>query len=314
MDMTGRPAIEDFQPRSFDEAQARFTRLDPSFARLWSAHVSYLLSRPQLDQRTRLLILVGQYTLTGRTPQLEEAIEVALGKGIEPQDVLEVILQCYVYTGQWQVIAATEVFERVLAASPGGAQAVASPTEAQPQRDLDAERSSWSPTDRDDPRLERFLDRYGWQGISTGLRLRPGHHINLVDTLDALDPGFLQNWLDSVYLGMYSRKRLDDRTRILCVVGDTLAVGEGHQSRRHMRSALHAGATPRELLEVIFQTTAIFGHPYLIPMALDDLVLLADDEGRLAELVDADRIDGIRRIAQARTSRRGGVQEIGTVV
>jgi alkylhydroperoxidase/carboxymuconolactone decarboxylase family protein YurZ len=311
--VTDRPAIQDFQPQSFDEAHARFGRLDPDFAELWSAHVSNLLSRPHLDQRTRLLILAGQYTLTGRLRQLEETVEVAFDKGVPPHEVLEVILQCYVYSGQWQVIAGAEVFERVLERTPGAIDSLLQSRKVQPERDLESERNSWSPSDRADPRLDQFFERYGWLGISTGLRLRPGHHINLVDTIDALDAGFLQNWLDSVYLGMYSRNRLDDRTRILCVVGDTLAVGEGHQSRRHMRSALRAGATPRDLLEVIFQTTAIFGHPYLIPMALDDLVLLADDEGRLDELVAADRVDSIRRIAAARTSRLGGVHEIDTV-
>jgi alkylhydroperoxidase/carboxymuconolactone decarboxylase family protein YurZ len=159
--------------------------------------------------------------------------------------------------------------------------------------------------------FERVLD--GWLGIATGLRIRPGHHINMLDTVCALDPHFLQAWLDTVYEGMYSRGRLDDRTRIICVVGNTLAVGETHQSRRHMRSALRAGATPRELLEVIIQTTAIFGHPYVMPMALDDLVRITDDEGRLDELLDPDRIDDVRRIAAARAARRSGIQEMDTV-
>ena len=71
---------------------------------------------------------------------------------------------------------------------------------------------------------------------------------------------------------MYARRVLDDRTRIICVVGNTLAAGEQHQSRRHMRSALRSGATPKELLEVIFQTTGLFGHTHLMPAAIDDLI------------------------------------------
>jgi Carboxymuconolactone decarboxylase family len=103
---------------------------------------------------------------------------------------------------------------------------------------------------------------------------------------------------------------LDDRTRIICVVGNTLAAGEQHQSRRHMRSALRSGATPKELLEVIFQTTGLFGHTHLMPAAIDDLVRIADEEGRLDELLAPDRIDEVRRIVAARVASRGDVAEI----
>jgi alkylhydroperoxidase/carboxymuconolactone decarboxylase family protein YurZ len=139
--------------------------------------------------------------------------------------------------------------------------------------------------------------------------MRPGHHINLVATLDALDPGFLQIWLDTVYQGMYSRRVLDDGTRLLCTVADCFAVGETHQATRHMRGALRQGVAPRELLEVIFQTTAIIGHPFMLPLAVDDLVTILADEGRLDELVEADRIPIISQIVAARVARRRGVQD-----
>ena len=134
-------------------------------------------------------------------------------------------------------------------------------------------------------------------------------HINMIDVLDALDPDFLQIWEDAVYDGMYGRGVLDDRTRLLCVVGATLSLGETHQSRRHMRAALRAGATPREVLEVIFLTTAFFGHPYVMPAAFDDLIRILDDEGRVTELVSEERVDTVRRIVAARVARRDGVQD-----
>ena len=312
--MDHHQVMADFHPRSFSPRYERFRRVDPEFADTWVAHVASLLSRPQLDVRTRLLVLVGQYTMTGRLEPLEEIIGVALDKDVAPAEILEIVLQCYVYGGQWPVSAAVEVFERVLDGRPGGFEALEASRRAVPDRDLEREREGWIASDREDPRLSGFLERYGWEGIATGLRVRPGHHINMLASIDALDQDFLQHWLDAVYEGMYSRGRIDDRTRIICVVGNTLAVGEGHQSRRHMRSALRAGATPRELLEVIIQTTATFGHPYVMPMAIDDLVRIADDEGRLEELVGPDRIDEVRRIAAARAARRSGIQEMDTVV
>ena len=287
-----------------------FERLDPHFAELSSSHLSRLLHRPQLDARTRLLVLTGQYTVTGKLDQLEETIEAALDAGVRSSDILEVILQCYVYTGPWVVAAAGEVYLRVLERRPDATDDLSVRLDEGDGRSLEEERATWSEADRDDPRLAALLEKYGWHGISTGLRLRPRHHINLVATLDALDPAYLQTWLDAIYGGMYVRGVLDDRTRIICVVGNTLAAGEQHQSRRHMRSALRSGATAKELLELIFQTTGLFGHTHLMPAAIDDLVRIADEEGRLDELVTPDRIDEVRRIVAARVASRQSVAEI----
>jgi len=298
-------------PHSFSRRYRLFAGLDAGFTEMWTRHVATLFARPQLDMRSRLLVLVGQYTMTERFGPLEETIDAAIREGVERGHVLEIILQCYVYAGQWPVAAATEVFARVVARGPDPQRLDATAT---PPRDLDRERETWSPTDRVDPRLENLLARYGWKGISTGLRLRPGHHLNLLDTLDALDPEFLQSWLDAVYEEMYSRSRIDDRTRLLCVVGNCLAVGEGHQSRRHMRGALRNGVTPRQLLELVFQTTAIFGHPHLMPLAVDDLVRIVDDMGMLEELVAPGRIGDVRRIVAARVARRAGIEDMETVV
>ena len=308
--MVKDPSIETVMPAGAARLRELFQRLDPSFAKLSSTHLSRLISRPGLDARTRLLILTGQYATAGRHDQLGETIEAALDAGVPRSDLLEVILQCYVYTGPWVVAAAGEVYLRVLERRPELTDDLAARVDDGSSRNLEEERAAWNEADRDDPRLPGLLDMYGWQGISTGLRLRPRHHINLVATLDSLDPEYLQTWLDAIYGGMYVRGVLDDRTRILCVVGNTLAAGEQHQSRRHMRSALRSGATPKELLEVIFQTTGLFGHTHLMPAAIDDLVRIADEEGRLDELVADDRIEEVRRIVAARVASRGGVAEI----
>ncbi len=265
--MVKDPSIETVMPAGAARLRELFQRLDPDFAKLSSAHLSRLLSRPGLDARTRLLVLTGQYAITGRHDQLGETIEAALDAGVSPSDLLEVILQCYVYTGPWAVAAAGQVYLRVLERRPDIEHGLSARVDDGSARSLEAERATWDEADRDDPRLAPLLEKYGWQGISTGLRLRPRHHINLVATLDALDPDYLQTWLDTIYGGMYVRGVLDDRTRVICVVGNTLAAGEQHQSRRHMRSALRSGATPKELLELIFQTTGLFGHTHLMPAA-----------------------------------------------
>ena len=300
--------LEQYMPRAAGRLADLFERLDPVFAEVWTTHQQRLLSRTQLDQRTRMLVMTSQYTVTRMHEPLGENLEAAIEAGVDPTHLLEAILQCYVYTGTWIVATACEVFESVMARHPDAARS--DPTaDVNAGRNLEVERSTWSATDASDVRVDRIIETYGWHGFSNGLRLRPGHHINLVDTLDALDPDYLRAWLDAVYDGMYGRGVLDDRTRLLCVVGATLALGEKHQSRRHMRAALRAGAAPTEVLEVAFSTTAIFGHPHVMPAVLDDLIRILDDEGRISELIAADRIDSIRAIVAARVARREGVQD-----
>src|SRR5688572_5677919 len=103
-----------YMPESAGALRQLFDRLDPAFADLWSTHLSRLLARPQLDVRTRFLVLTGQYTATGKIRQLEETIGAGLRAGVPSSEILEVILQCYVYTGPWVVAAACDVYERVL--------------------------------------------------------------------------------------------------------------------------------------------------------------------------------------------------------
>ena len=307
--------VEPYRPETFARRLETFAQLDEHFAANWLAHASRLLRRDQLDRRKRLLVFTGQYTMLGNQEALEETLEAAISADVDPRELLEVILQCYVYAGESVVEAAAGVFltvvrRRGLLEKVQDAQLQLGATRS--DRSLDQERQNWSDDDRDDPRTEELIERHGWYGISSGLRLRPGHHLNLLTTLEALDPEFLEIWVDTIYERMYTRRVLDDATRLLCVVGNCLAVGETHQSRRHMRGALRQGADPVEILEVIFQSTLAVGHPHLMPMTLDDLVTILDDEGRLDEVVDADRIDEVRRIASARIAKRDGVEEVPT--
>ena len=127
------------------------------------------------------------------------------------------------------------------------------------------------------------MSRHDWRGISTGMRLRPKHHLNMLSYLHSLDEEFADLWIDFTYRGMYARGILDDRTRILCIVGNCIAVGEGIQIRSHMRGALRAGASPREVLEVLLQSSALFGMPNLM-RSLAIFVKMIAEEGRLDEI------------------------------
>jgi alkylhydroperoxidase/carboxymuconolactone decarboxylase family protein YurZ len=305
-------ALTAYRPSASRRRQV-FAQLDPAFARTWLRHAGRLLARPHLSMRMRFLVFTGQYTMVQNLEALEEVLEGALTTGVDPLELLESILQCYTYAGESRVEAAAAVFTRV-ATRTGTLEQVRESAEARmaaaPAPLTAAERDAWDPGDRDDPRLPGFLERYGHRGLRTGLRLRPGHVLNLATTLDALDPEFLQVWLDTVHEDMYSRGVLDDATRLMIVIGNCFAIGESHQARRHMRSALRSGASPQDLLELIIQSTATFGHPSLMPLAFDDLISILDELGRLGDLVDTDRIDEVRRITAERVARRQGTQDL----
>jgi alkylhydroperoxidase/carboxymuconolactone decarboxylase family protein YurZ len=96
--------------------------------------------------------------------------------------------------------------------------------------------------------------------------------------LEGLDEDFTQAFYDLGYDDMYGRLVLDHRTRLLCMVGNTLAIGEIVQTRHHMRTAIRQGATPREVLEVLFQSVLVVGHPNVVPERIRDLVAIVKEE------------------------------------
>jgi alkylhydroperoxidase/carboxymuconolactone decarboxylase family protein YurZ len=135
------------------------------------------------------------------------------------------------------------------------------------------------------PRREELLRKYGWRSLSPGLRLQPTHHVQSADRLDRVDPHFNKLWLDFIYAGMYSRGVLDDRTRILCIVGELYVMGEFHQAEHHIRNALTNGATPREVLEVILHSTIYAGMPRFVRF-IGILERALEEQGRLHEITE----------------------------
>lgn len=305
-----------FYPRGYDQRRAQLQHLDPQFASIWETYLTGLLGRDVLDLRTRLLVLVGQYTMRENTEALAETIEAALAADLDIREILEVILQCYVYGGEFTVLRGVDVFSEVVEAAgrldevadrglPEGAHHAG--------RDEEIEKNTWAEADRNDPRMAQLLERYGWERLTDGVRLRPGSLINVLSFFDIIDPDFLRLWLDVVWSGMYGRRVLDDRTRIICIVANCIAAGDTFQYTRHMQGALREGATPKELLEVVLQSCHLFGHPLMIGVVINDLFRLLDELGRLEEaLDDPSRVDEVRRVFQARIAMRNTVKDLSS--
>ena len=275
------------QPKSFERRVAQRDALDQHFTKLWlDFAIEGLGRRPALDTRTRLLVLAGQYTMAKSHAALEDTLRAAVAAGVPPREVLEIILQCVVYGGHTTVEPAIEVFHRV-AGELGLLEELKRtqlPVDGNDRRrSREAEAKTWHPDDVADPRFERLIERYGWLAAGRGLTLRPRHHLNILDWLDRIDPEFAGLWVRFCYQGMYSRGIVDDKTRLLCMIGDCLAVHEDVQAIGHMRGALRNGASPREVLEVVLQTCVNFGMPGMLK-ALEAFVKVMADDGRLAEI------------------------------
>jgi alkylhydroperoxidase/carboxymuconolactone decarboxylase family protein YurZ len=241
--------------------------LDPHFTKLW-LEFTYggMTGRGILDERTRHLILVGQFLVMEDPDQFEIQIRNAL-RHASPREVLEVLLQATVYLGYPKIMRAMKVFTKVLRKLGRMKEITATQlpiASHSKKRSLDAERKTWGVSAQDCPRQEELLKKFGWEGLSTGFRLQPSHHHKTVEQLERVDEHFLKLWLDYIYAGMYVRGILDDKTRILCVIGELIVMGEFIQAENHIRNALTHGATPREVLEVILQSTIYVGMPRFV--------------------------------------------------
>jgi len=263
-------------------------RIDQHFTKLWLDFTyAGMAGRGILDERTRCLVVVGQFLAMDEMEQFPIHIRNAL-RHATPREVLEVILQAAIYLGYPKIIRATRVFTNVL----NDLGRLGEITRTQPPidgrragRSLEAERKTWGITEADCPRREELLRKFGWEGLSTGFRLQPSHHHRSVEQLERVDQHFLKLWLDYIYAGMYTRGILDDKTRILCVIGELFVMGEFVQAENHIRNALMHGASPREVLEVILQSTIYTGMPRFVRV-VTLLQRILEEDGRLGELTD----------------------------
>ena len=262
--------------------------IDPHYARLL-LDFTYggMLARGVLDDRTRSLVLIGQLVALDEMEELDRHVRRALAEGTSPREALEVILQTTVYLGYPRARRAIRVFTSAINALGRMDEIRATqlpPDGRSSERDLESERGQWQPA-RNPELQEKLLSKYGWRSLSPGLRLQPTHHLESVARVDRVDPHFTKLWLDYIYAGMYSRGVLDDRTRILCIVGELFVLGEFHQAENHIRNALAHGATGREVLEVILQSTIYAGMPRFVRF-VGILERALEEHGQSSELTE----------------------------
>lgn len=110
--------------------------------------------------------------------------------------------------------------------------------------------------------------------------LNPGMEEALIQRYDELVPGLSQSVVDFAWGQQYARDGLDLKTRFLVTVGALTA--QGGQTRPQLKvniaAALKAGATKREIGEVIWQMALYGGLPAAINGLNAALEVFAEDE------------------------------------
>jgi 4-carboxymuconolactone decarboxylase len=255
------------RPRDFLNMVEWRDRIDQHYTRAW-LEFTYggLFMRKNLDDRTRLLVSVAQLLAMNEMEAFERQIPSALSAGASPREVLEVILQSTVYIGFLRAGRGARTCVKVLE-QLGRLDEITDtqlPLEGRTaERSLAKERELWPPAKSAEETAwrERMLQKYGWEGVSTRIRTQNHQSNDSIDTYDRVDPQYLQLWFDFIYAEMYPRGIIDDRTRLLMMVGICLALNEPVQLANHIRGALLMGANAREVLEVIVHSTAYCGMP-----------------------------------------------------
>lgn len=113
-------------------------------------------------------------------------------------------------------------------------------------------------------RKAELIERYNARAMETGIGLQGEFFLRMVHEFDELDTEWTERWLTWIYDFLYNRRVLDDKTRILIVIGECVVSGYFEQLANHMRSALEAGATKEEVFEVIVQAAIYAGMPKAI--------------------------------------------------
>ncbi|MCR9124406.1 MAG: carboxymuconolactone decarboxylase family protein [Phyllobacteriaceae bacterium] len=110
--------------------------------------------------------------------------------------------------------------------------------------------------------------------------LNPGMEQALRDRYEALVPGMAQSVVDFAYGQQYARDGLDLKTRYLATVAALTALGgqTRPQLKVNIAGARKAGATEREIGEVIWQMALYGGFPAAINGLNAALEVFSEDD------------------------------------
>lgn len=80
---------------------------------------------------------------------------------------------------------------------------------------------------------------------------------------------------------LYDREeKLDNRSRVMMLIGTDMALGRADPLRDHVRTALHLGFSPEEIVEAMFHAAFYVGVPALAMAMRTTGQLLSDAQGK----------------------------------
>jgi len=220
----------------------------PAFMRTLNSEASYgaIWSRPGLALKDRMICALAALAAVQRLPKLRRHVGAALGLGLTPRAILEVLIQIGIYAG----FAASEEAVEVAAAEFAARQ------DAMPEEDERTD-SLEALTARGRKLMEQLHGDRAGQGYAA-----PGNPVTGALYPLAIQYGYGEIWF---------RPGLDLRQRALVAVAAFTALKLG-QVQKFGESALNLGLSRTEVIEAIIQTAPLSGFA----PALNALGLLSE--------------------------------------
>lgn len=81
------------------------------------------------------------------------------------------------------------------------------------------------------------------------------------DALADIAPDLRKMIIEFAYGEVYAREGLDLKSRALVVITSVVTQGAGPQIKTHITLGLHAGLTPKEIVEALLQLVPYIGFP-----------------------------------------------------
>lgn len=121
------------------------------------------------------------------------------------------------------------------------------------------------------------------QGAQVLRAMNPALEQFTPEGLDKLMPTMPSDWMEAVFGNAFNKDGLDAKTRLLVTLGGLVATGAGAepQFKLTVRHLVEAGATHKEIAEVIYQMSMLGGLPAMnraLTLANEVFAELNDEE------------------------------------
>jgi 4-carboxymuconolactone decarboxylase len=195
--------------------------------------------RPGLAPRDRSIITLAALIARNQTIEMPYHFNLALGNGVKPREISEIITHLAFYTGWANAMSAVVVAKEVFAALQIGPDQLptASPMPLALNEAAEADRAS------------RVAAQFG-----------------------DVAPGIVQNTTDVLFRDLWLRPDLAPRDRSLVTVSALVATGQVAQITYHLNRAMDNGLTQAEAGEVFAHLAFYVGWPNVmsaLPVAKD---------------------------------------------